>query len=87
MLSASCGALELSSLERRYMSIAGPASSTGSHQLHPHRQSGQTLPIRMDLAEYVPMTAEQRDRALNALASLLAATWTDDNNAVDLGAV
>jgi hypothetical protein len=40
----------------------------------------------MDLAEYVPMTAEQRDRALNALASLLAATWTDDNNAVDLGA-
>ncbi len=53
----------------------------------PTRQSGQTVPIRMDLAEYVPMTAEQRDRALNALASLLAATWTDDNNAVDLGAV
>jgi hypothetical protein len=52
------------------MSTAGPSSSTGSHRLHPPRRPGPVLSVRMDLAEYVPMTDEQRDRALNALAAL-----------------
>jgi hypothetical protein len=49
----------------------GSSSRTLTHRPKPTT----TLPIRTDLAESLPMTAEQRTRAIDAMATLLIALW------------
>ena len=59
------------------MTRAGPPSS--SSRRPPQRsQRTSTLPVRADLARTVWMTAEQYNRAVNAMAALLAATWVEE---------
>jgi hypothetical protein len=36
------------------------------------------LPVRVDLARAVRMTAEDYDRAINAMAALVAASWPEN---------
>jgi hypothetical protein len=43
----------------------------------------RTLPVRAELDRTVPMTTEQRDRAVKAMAALLASTSIEDIEAAD----
>ena len=65
------------------MSPAGPPSSASRRRPSNRPQLTRTLAVRADLARTVPMTAEQRDRAVNAMAALLAATWVEVTEPVD----
>ena len=55
------------------MSKAGPPSSTSSRPLSRTSRLARSPSVRADLAQSEQMTAEQRNRAVNAMAALLAA--------------
>ena len=57
------------------MSRAGP---TSSGQPQPRPTHNTALPVRVDLARAVRMTAEDYDRAINAMAALVAASWAEN---------
>ncbi|HZN74185.1 MAG TPA: hypothetical protein VFC00_21155 [Micromonosporaceae bacterium] len=65
------------------MTQAGPPSSTAGRRPARRSKLARTLPVRPDPARSVQMTAEQRKRAIDAMAALLAAIWADETDAVD----
>ena len=57
------------------MSRAGP---TSSGQLQPKPTHNTALLVRVDLARAVRMTAEEYNRAINAMAALVTASWAEN---------
>jgi hypothetical protein len=65
------------------MPPAGRTPGTGGRPPRETRHPHRTLRIRIDLAEQIAMTGVERDRAVAAMAALVANIWMTDTEEHD----